>query len=230
MLDDFDLWGDVEFEEDDEQQIDKRDSDDLVAEAAAKGEVAKIKSRERFIKYKNLHFLKLSNIKELLPLPKENEQYRIITQEAFNAYTFILYILEREEIEHMHLSTFNIKETIIEALFDLLKAGQIKTLRLMISESVRFRMPKRIAQLQDLFTQNKDKYDIKVKLNWNHSKIILVKTKDNFYCIEGSGNLSDNAQIEQYIIDNNQDLYDFHKSWMDEAYLQNRLKREEIWE
>jgi len=48
--------------------------------------------------------------------------------------------------------------------------------------------------------------------------------------IRVGGNLSDNAQIEQYIIDNNKELYDFHREWMDEAYTGNRLKREEVWE
>jgi hypothetical protein len=223
----------IEFEDDDDDEpvIDRRDSDELVAEAESRGEVEKIRSNAKFVKYRNLHFQKLQNVKQLTRLPAPGEQFRLITQEAFNAYTFILYILEKETIEFMHLSTFNIKETIIDALFDLLKTNAIRSLRLMISESVRFRMPKRIEQLETLFARYKHTHDIKVKLNWNHSKIILIKTnQNNFYCIEGSGNLSDNAQIEQYIVDNNEDLYNFHKSWMDEAYTQNRLKREEIWE
>ena len=110
--DDFNIdldFGDVEFDFTDDPPTDRRDSDELVAEAEARGEVTKIKSREKFIRYKKLHFQRLSNVKELLPLPKPGDQYRIITQESFNAYTFILYILERETIEHMHLSTFNIK-------------------------------------------------------------------------------------------------------------------------
>jgi hypothetical protein len=35
--------------------------------------------------------------------------------------------------------------------------------------------------------------------------------------MRGSGNMSTNARIEQYIYENNKEVFDFHKGWMDEV-------------
>jgi len=34
------------------------------------------------------------------------------------------------------------------------------------------------------------------------------------YVFEGSGNLTENGCIEQYIYERNSQVYDFHKDWM----------------
>jgi len=39
---------------------------------------------------------------------------------------------------------------------------------------------------------------------------------------EGSGNLSDNARIEQYILENNKQAYEFHKNWIMEAMSEDK--------
>ncbi len=48
-----------------------------------------------------------------------------------------------------------------------------------------------------------------------HSKIMSMKTENgNYYSLEGSGNLSFNSRVEQYVLDNDQGLYNFTKNWM----------------
>ena len=44
----------------------------------------------------------------------------------------------------------------------------------------------------------------------NHSKIILAKTKHNFYVIETSSNLNENPKIEQFNFENSKRLYEFY--------------------
>lgn len=210
-------------------RIDKRDSDDLVKEAEKSGRLNKIRSKKALIKYKKIHVKKLKNLKELTELPKKGEQIRCITQGSFNAYTFITFIIEKENIEEMYLTTFNISDSVIEAVFSLFETEKINRLNIMLSESIKFRMPKRVEQLKRKYRKFKHTKRMRLKLNWNHSKIILLKTEKNYYVIEGSGNLSGNAQIEQYCIDNNKQIYDFHKSWMDDEF-KSYEKREEIWE
>lgn len=52
----------------------------------------------------------------------------------------------------------------------------------------------------------------------NHTKIAIAKTsKGERYVFEGSGNMSDNARIEQYVFEQSRLMYDFHKNWMDEV-------------
>lgn len=50
------------------------------------------------------------------------------------------------------------------------------------------------------------------------------KTAENYYTVEGSGNLSYNSRIEQYIIDNDISMFEFTKTWINEikVYLQGK--------
>ena len=46
---------------------------------------------------------------------------------------------------------------------------------------------------------------------------MAIKTTDNrYFVVEGSGNLSNNARIEQYLFEQSKEMFDFHKSWVDE--------------
>jgi len=49
----------------------------------------------------------------------------------------------------------------------------------------------------------------KIAFTWNHCKIGLIKTKENYYVIEGSGNYSENEEVEQYIFENLKESYYF---------------------
>lgn len=42
-------------------------------------------------------------------------------------------------------------------------------------------------------------------------------SENNYYCIEGSANMSMGSQIEQYVIDNDKQLFEFHESWIKEV-------------
>ena len=43
----------------------------------------------------------------------------------------------------------------------------------------------------------------------------METNQGNHYVVEGSGNMSQNGQYEQYIFENNKPVYDFHKNWME---------------
>ena len=55
---------------------------------------------------------------------------------------------------------------------------------------------------------------IKVSFSWNHTKIMCFNVRENYYVIEGSGNLSDNARIEQYLFEKSKTAYEFHREWV----------------
>jgi len=230
MSDDFD-FNDLNFDDlMKTKELDQRDSDDIVDEAEKKGDLQKIKTRNKITKFKNTHIEKIKNLEEMFFLPKSGEESRLITQGSFNMFTIMMYLYkEIGIIDEMYLTTFNMKEVVISTIFEMLEEKKIKKLRIMISESINHRMPKRIEQLKKSVEKNKIEHDVKLKLNWNHSKIMLVRIGNIFYVLEGSGNLSDNAQIEQYLITNSEEIYKFHKKWMDETFLSNKLKREELY-
>ena len=59
----------------------------------------------------------------------------------------------------------------------------------------------------------------------NHAKITCIKDGvGNFFVMEGSGNLSDNAKIEQLLFENNRDSFEFHAGWIREAVEKHERK------
>lgn len=172
----------------------------------------KIKSQKRLMKYISRHFKLVKNIKQITTLPKKDESIHIVTQAAFNAWTFIPYISETEVIKNMYVSTYAISHTVIDAISVMLTKSLIETCSIIICSVNVKRMSEIIIHL-DRETERHNKF------TWKHcschAKVTLIETANNHYVIEGSGNFNDNAQIEQYMITNSRELFLFHKNWMD---------------
>lgn len=162
------------------------------------------------IKFENEHLRKIDNIKNLLgELPKLGDTYFIWSQKSFNAYTFIMYIIKHcGVIDELIISTYAINERIINAFIRALNDKYIKHLTIIISESIKARNSKIYDLLISLATHD----NVIIEYAWNHSKVTLALSNDNYFVIEGSGNFSENAQFEQYIFANHPTLYEFRKS------------------
>ena len=48
----------------------------------------------------------------------------------------------------------------------------------------------------------------------SHAKVYAMTNGIDHITVSGSGNWSDNPRIENYIISNSKERFDFHKSWM----------------
>jgi len=186
-----------------------------------------IENQKTIIRYFETHTNKISYIDELLSNPEAGQQFRIITQNSFNSFTFILKLIrDFGFINDIFISTYNISQKTLFSLETLLIDGSIENLTLIVSESIQFRTPERAIEIEKIYSKHKNK--MRVAMIWNHSKITLCKINDNYFCIEGSGNLSDNARIEQYIYENNKDVYEFHSQWMNELLEKKILLRHKI--
>lgn len=145
--------------------------------------------------------------------PKKNEQWRIITEKQFNAYALILSVLEEEEIEELWIAIYRINQPTVESIIDLIESGRIKTGGFVISSFFnQTRKPEKWAKKLRDFCDSQENFGHSY-VN-NHAKIVLIKTKKDFLVFEGSGNMSDNARIEQYLYENNEKMFDFHKNWI----------------
>ncbi len=164
-------------------------------------------------KYQDKNFQTINNIKEI-GIPKPGEQLRLITMKSFNTIAFIKLIAEKETIKDLILVIFAINMEAAQNIIDLKKSGQIQKLTLIIS-SIRNAGHKLKSNAVKLFKQN----NLPITFINNHAKISAIKTEKNNYVIEGSGNMSYNGRIEQYIIDNDSKLFDFTQSWIREMKL-----------
>lgn len=53
---------------------------------------------------------------------------------------------------------------------------------------------------------------------------LAVYRINDYFVFEGSGNMSDNARIEQYIYENSKEMYEFHRKWMLQLVTDTRAK------
>lgn len=181
-----------------------------------KEKIIESKVKKRYEKNLKLHTIKARQLSDIAPIPKKNEHYLIITEKQFNAFAMIVNLIEKNTIEEMHLAVYRINEPTVQAIIDFIDAGKIKKGTFVISNF--FNQTKKPEQwaikLRKYCEQNKN---FKHIYTHNHAKVLAAKVKDDYYVFEGSGNMSDNARIEQYRYENNKESFDFHKEWMTNA-------------
>lgn len=176
--------------------------------------------------HKNLdiHTIKARQLSDLCGRPKGGEQWRIITEKQFNAFNLILDVIQNSMIEELYVAIYRINEATVASLKELISNGSIKHATFIISNFfLQTKKPERWAQeLKKFCNANPDKCSHAYV--HNHAKVIAIKDgNDNHYVFEGSGNMSDNARIEQYLYENNRETFLFHKEWMSDL-----IKKTEI--
>ena len=181
----------------------------------SKEAILKQRALKRVMKNDKVHHLKAKALSDLCPRPSKGEQYRIITEKQFNAYALILHLLKSEEVIEMHLAIYRINQPTVDSLIDLIESEKIKKATFIISNFFnQTKKPEKWAiALKDFCDKNNRCSHI---YTHNHSKVLAVKTKSGYYVFEGSGNMSDNARIEQYVYEESKETYEFHKKWMNE--------------
>jgi hypothetical protein len=162
-----------------------------------------------FSAYLNHHLDKIGKMEDIVKLPNVGEIQFLHTEKAFNAFTFIPWLAKRYFIEELFASTYSISRRVIEAIQEMQKNGQIGEVTLLISDSMIKRNPLTIDVLKGVAKHNTN---FRVKYYWNHSKVCLIKTGDFHLVLEGSGNWSENAQLEQYVLSNHPEIYNFRKT------------------
>lgn len=183
-----------------------------IGKQATEPQPPEAKDKQLGLKYLAEHYQKVESLKNLNGhLPQMGEVFFLFTLNSFNAFTFIPYIIkERGQIHELVISTYSINQRILQAFSKLMHSGELHTVNILISDSIKFRVPKVADQLQHL--QEVYAGRLTVNFAWNHSKITLIKTAKDYFVAEGSGNWSENAANEQYILLNNEQVYNFRKS------------------
>jgi len=146
----------------------------------------------------------------------KNQQYRIITNNALNAIVVLNSIINIYEVEEMFIAVYRMNLNAVQSLKKIVEQKKINT---SIVLSSFFRDNKKYERwCHELMTFCEEKEHAKICFCNNHAKVFIAKTKCGKYIVfEGSGNLSDNARIEQYMYEENEQTYNFHKNWMQDV-------------
>lgn len=146
-------------------------------------------------------------------LPRKNESIRMITKKSFNALELIKYILKSEKIIETIICVYAIDYDSAVILDNWAKAEKLGNVTFLISNLKNSAYRKKDAAIREKFIKNNK---IKLVFCGSHAKIICLRTKENYYVIETSANIAPNSRIEQYLFENNETVFEFHKKWINE--------------
>lgn len=168
-------------------------------------------------------FQQILRINGRIEIPQKNSVLSIRTQSQMNAFSlFIQFIEKYGKIDFLQLQTYTIDEKTIYTLYDLLNNGKISSLQIIMTETATFRLPKIYKLLKDLFSELPN---CNLCFYWVHSKIHLIKCGNEKFVIDGSGNFSMNAQVEQYNVFHSDSMFDFDYNLSETFYFGKKLRK-----
>ena len=158
-------------------------------------------------------------------LPNKNEQIRLITKRSFNSIAFLQWVQQKSGlvIDEALFCIYSINHEASVIIDEMIKSGKIKTATILMS-NLRNKAHRQKEQMtKDYFVNNQN---IELIFASSHSKIMSFRIGENYYTVEGSGNLSYNSRIEQFVIDNDKKMFDFTKLWIEEIKVYLNGKKE----
>lgn len=157
------------------------------------------------------YILKATNdmkyISELIAQLKDAEQIHLMSN-AFDSPSIIFAINKLERIKEIVCSTWAITDRGLQVFQELNSDADCY---LLLDKTYSYKWVFESGAIAIL--QN-----IKMKFTENHSKCILIKTEDNYYSFVGSMNLSNNPRIENIMISNSEELYNFYSNFIKDEF------------
>jgi len=152
----------------------------------------------------------------LQALPQHGEVIHVVSSGDFDFFTFIPVTIDLlgGKVEECWITTWGCSNDNVNSLGDLLEKKRIGKLFIITGDSLKRRRPDIYANLVTKCREHGQNY----RICRNHTKVIMFKQGEHYIVIEGSANLTGNPRLEQTVLFNQQDLYDFHKSWMEPVF------------
>jgi len=122
-------------------------------------------------------------------------------------------IKHKLKVKHLIISTLSMSENNIDSLGNLIEWKILKKLDLIVSDY--FYSHEKYQLIPYIYTEldNKD-CDFQLSVCRSHTKITLLETEcGKYFVFHGSANLRSSDNIEQFCIEENEDLFYFNKQW-----------------
>lgn len=175
---------------------------------------------KRKAKLATLNMMKRQKLQEVLEgIPEPGWTYHVISNGSFDFWTWIpvlVDLLEAEDhqVDDLWGSTWTANRTNIQELYQLGKSGRIKRGHLMTGIYFKRRETAAYATIVEAVRRLGWRY----KAHQNHAKINMLAAGPHRIVIEGSANWTSNPRVEQYVISNSPQVFDFHAAWMEEVF------------
>jgi len=147
-----------------------------------------------------LYSKSLNNIK----LPKKEKNIFLVEFDGQTQLDIVLKIASIDKIEFLDIVSFRLPLKAIYLLEDAKKRGMIKVINYYLSDSI-------LKMVQSTYNYLKGK---NVVYDNFHSKMSFVKTKENNYIIQSTGNFHFEKDIEATTIHNSEKMYNDLQEWL----------------
>ncbi len=149
-------------------------------------------------------------------LPQCGQAYHMVTSKKYSLFHVVeavLHLASPERIEHLVIATLRFSRDNLERLLALLDTGQIGTVDFLFSVFHKSLEKEICGRLTAELPRRKQRCVACL----THAKVLLLKLSDGrcFVC-ESSANLRSCSSIEQLMLTQDQELFDFHFHWIDE--------------
>lgn len=166
------------------------------------------------LKLEHLRIRQLDQIKDVIQKPPDfGEQIHIVSASKFNFWTICPALINWSGgyVDEVLASTWTTNYSNVKELFQLWDEGKIGTSSWVVGSYFKTRESSVYAMLADGLIKRGGR----IIAFENHSKVLLISNKDQnkWYCVEGSANMTSNPRLEQYLIANSRELYEFHRNW-----------------
>lgn len=159
------------------------------------------------------HLCKFANADKLANSIKlsKNERCICVINGSFIFGDFIEAFIINNKLfcDEMIISTLSISENNVDSLRTLLVGGAVKRLDLILSDY--FFSHERRNLIPYIYAQLDVDNRLQVATAGIHTKICLFKSKDMYYVLHGSANLRSSGNIEQFELEENEQVYNFYK-------------------
>jgi len=166
--------------------------------------------KERQIKYENA--AKLS--KEII-VTKDERAFVIIDGKFIFGDFIEVFITDRDlHIKELNISTLSFSQENIDSLENLMYGGFVDKLNIIISDY--FYSHERHSLIEYAYYKLDVDNRFQLSVARHHTKIACFETHCNKkFVLHGSANLRSSDNIEQLVVEQSFNLYDFNKDWMD---------------
>lgn len=163
---------------------------------------------------RNLLAVKKEKLEEFFTrLPEPGESIHMVSNGSFDYWNFCPTVIDlmRTPAAEFYGSTWTLNRANCVEMFELFDAGKIQKITMLTGIYLKRRETAIYTPMAEGLIQRKQR----LLCFENHAKIMLISNGKEFIVIEGSANFTANPRLEQNVISNDQDLYQFHRDWME---------------
>jgi hypothetical protein len=171
--------------------------------------------RRRSRRRRSLAALRQEKLEEFFrELPTRGETIHIVSNGSFDYWNFVPVCLRllKKPAEEFYGSTWTMSRPNALQLLQLFDDRRIRKITLFSGLYFKRRESAAYATVASGLTDRRQRF----LCFENHTKIILLAAGHERIVIEGSANFTANPRVEQNTVTNDADLYDFHRSWMED--------------